>query len=318
MGDLIVILGGLGFIGSNIANYFADKHDVLVLDNLDIHCGGAPNFVGNNIRHIYADINKLAFLERELSRAVFIIDAVGWTDHAGGQNNPALDRALNFGVHAGFLELLTKIDLDDRLRLVYLGSSGQFGNAPKDLIVGPGTPMRPIDFQGVHKTATENYFRSYCKILGRPTVSLRLPGVFGPNMFKAGKELGLVGSLIKEAGNEGRITIFGDKRSRCLTGITYVVSIIDRLYRANWAGFVDVDSGGISIYIDDLAMRICSLWHPEDIEIKVEQEGKLPVADTLPTRFDLSPLKTLIGSLPPQCFGKDLAEAIADFRGMGI
>lgn len=180
-GTKVLITGGMGFIGSNLALRCLDFGAlVTIVDNLDKYSGGnASNIIGyeKNI-----DINIISILETErlircVAKQELIINCAASTSHGLSMQNPERDCEVNCRGTLNLLEVIRKTNID--ARLVHIGTSTQFGK----LIYRPADefhPEFPLDIYSANKTISEKYVLIYSLAYGCKATVVRLPNVYGP------------------------------------------------------------------------------------------------------------------------------------------
>ena len=255
----VIIFGGLGFIGSHIVKKFmAEGFKVTIVDGLIEGTGGNLNnvnvnrFSGNLIKQRIEDIADLSEL---LEKYDLIIDSMGWTSHLEAIKNPIKDLELNVKSHLILIQALE--NLADKL-IIYLGSRGQYG-AIQMPIIHETTPMIPIDVQGINKLSAESFYRIYSRHIGFNVISLRISNCFGENQMTNGRDIGLIGSFIRDALNENEIIVYGKKRKRSVIYVKDLADIVYRLSQKKIRGFQPLNINGISLEISELAKKIVSI-----------------------------------------------------------
>jgi UDP-glucose 4-epimerase len=174
-----LVTGGAGFIGSHLVDrLLKEGFDVTVLDNLS--SGNMQNFPSNcaegNFRFVKGDIRDLSLI-REITKDVDVVfhDAA-FVSVTLSVQNPLLANDVNV---SGTLNLL-KASLDSGVkRFVFASSAAVYGEASSPL-KSEGLIPDPLSPYGVSKLAGENYVRSFNKVYGFETVSLRYFNVYGP------------------------------------------------------------------------------------------------------------------------------------------
>jgi len=182
-GRRVVVTGGLGFIGSNLAGRLVRLGaDVLLVDSL------IPQYGGNlfNIRGIerrvtvnIADVRDPHGLPHLLRGADFLFNLAGQTSHMDSMENPGTDLAINCEAQLSILECCRVHNPE--VRIVY-ASTRQIYGRPEFLPVTEAHPIRPVDINGIHKAAAEQYHLLYHNVHGLHTVALRLTKTIGPRM----------------------------------------------------------------------------------------------------------------------------------------
>lgn len=213
----IIVTGGCGFIGSNVAaHYIALNHRVLVIDNL-FRIGSERNLewlktIGN-FQYLNHDVSELDRIYEQLKsfNPDVIFHFAGQVAMTTSLLNPELDFKTN--VVGGFkvLEFVRTSGLD--CAIFYSSTNKVYGDLeqfeyretesryiPKDYENGFNESV-PLDFQspyGCSKGATDQYFLDYKRIYGIKTVVFRHSSVFGTRQF-ANFDQGWVGWFIQNA-----------------------------------------------------------------------------------------------------------------------
>ena len=170
----ILILGGAGFIGSQLAKKFSKFSIVTIIDGLVDGTGGSVENIYNIKGVIFIEkcIENVSDLSNIVSKQDIVIDSMGWTSHLGAIDDPMLDLRLNLHSHLHLLDCL-KDNLNKNSLVINLGSTGQYGGNKFDC-VDESTQMLPIDIQGINKVSAENYFRVYSNLYQTAMVSISL------------------------------------------------------------------------------------------------------------------------------------------------
>ena len=125
----VLILGGAGFIGSNLAERFlnADYH-VIVVDGLLEQTGGARKNLDSIISHIQffdSKIEDIGNLSDLIAQSDIIVDSMAWMPHLLAINDPRYDLSINVESHLHLIEHLTE---NSEKKIIYLASRSQYGN----------------------------------------------------------------------------------------------------------------------------------------------------------------------------------------------
>jgi len=261
----ILILGGAGFIGSNLVKKFVDSdYHITVIDGF-IDCSGTSinnlNGFEDKIKLIKNKVEGVKNLSQLLNNTDLIIDCMGWTSHREAIKDPITDIQMNLISH------LTVINALKHLKgkaLIYIGTRAQYGNISEPLI-GENDCMNPEDVQGIDKLAAEHYYRIYSKFYNFNVISLRIPNTFGEGQNVKNSDIGLIGSFIKESIEDKTIKIYGQDRKRSIIYVKDFVNIVFELRNKIGWGFNAYNLNGTSIAISKLAESI----------IKITGTGKL-------------------------------------------
>jgi CDP-paratose 2-epimerase len=227
----VVITGGCGFVGTNLADSFlADGDDVLLVDNLcrpgveqnlqwlrDTYGGRAAVQV-TDIRHPHRTVANL-----EEARAVFHLAAQ--TAVTTSVVHPKDD----FEVNArGTINLLEAVRATGRqIPLVFASTNKVYGDlddvalergddgylpADETLRARGMSEKRPLDFHtpyGCSKGVADQYVLDYARTYGLQTAVLRMSCIYGPHQFGT-EDQGWVVHFMLRALADDEITIFGD------------------------------------------------------------------------------------------------------------
>ncbi len=211
-GKTALVLGGLGFIGTNLATRLAGSgwHTVVV-DSAEVadvdtqrRLASLPATV--NTRH--GGIQDRKFMSALLdSVAVDVVfDLAGATGHLSSMDEPQRDIEDNFVFHVQFLNLLREHDLSPE---VILASTRQVLGAHAGTAVDDSACPRPVDVNGVSKMALEHYLRVSGAAWGLRSSIVRLPNVYGPYMRTRDARDGVIGGWVGQALKGQTLQIYG-------------------------------------------------------------------------------------------------------------
>lgn len=182
-GKRVLITGGLGFIGSNLAARLVGLGaGVVLVDSLIPQYGGnLANIAGirDRVTVNIADVrdpHAMKFLVRDQD---VLFNLAGQTSHMDSMTDPLTDLEINARAQLFILEACRKNNPE--VRIVYAGTRQIYGK-PDRLPVDETHPIRPVDVNGVNKAAGENYHLLYNQVYGLKTAVLRLTNTYGPGM----------------------------------------------------------------------------------------------------------------------------------------
>lgn len=214
-GRQVLITGGLGFIGSNLAVALARQGArVRVLDSLQPGCGGSlVNLAGyrSDIDVEIADIRDEARASSALRGVDVVFNLAGEVSHAGSMRDPLRDLELNVVAQLAFLQVCARVR--PGVRVVYTSTRqvyGRTGGRPVD----ESHPVAPVDFNGVHKYATTHYHLLLGRLGAIDPIGLRLTNVYGPRMALHADGHGVLAVFFRQALAGERLAVFGDGRQR--------------------------------------------------------------------------------------------------------
>ena len=218
---LYLVTGIAGFIGSSIAEaLIARGEQVRGIDNLST--GKRENLVCLN--------GKAEFLEADLADPHACAAACRGVDYIFHQAAiPSVPRSVkdpletNHACVDGTLQLLVAARDARVKRVVYASSSSLYGDTPT-LPKHEGMLPDPISPYAVAKLTGEYYMKSFHRVYGLETVSLRYFNVFGPRQDPTSMYSGVIAKFIPRMLRSERPTIYGDgEQSRDFTYIQNVV-----------------------------------------------------------------------------------------------
>ena len=227
----ILITGGLGFIGSNLAvRLLAEGARVTLCDAMIEGYGGNPA----NIREIRSevevdtsDVRDAEAMERLVAGKDVVFHLAAQVSHIMSLSNPYPDIDINIKGTAVVLEACRK--KNPEAVVVRSGTRGQYGPAVH-LPVSEETPSDPRGIYEISQLSAEMICRTYTRIHGIRTVPLRLTNIYGPRSQMRHSQFGVVNWFLRLA-LEGRpIPIFGS--GKILRDFLYVEDCVEALLLA--------------------------------------------------------------------------------------
>jgi len=207
----VLITGGLGFIGSNLARALARQGaTVTLVDSL------IPEYGGNlfNIADIrervavnVCDVRDPFAMEYLLRDKDYLFNLAGQTSHLDSMQSPRADLEINAAAQLSILEACRKSNPDIK---ILFASTRQLYGRPDYLPVDERHPVRPVDVNGINKLAGESYHMLYHRVYGIRTCALRLTNTYGPGMRVKDARQTFLGIWVRHL-LEGRpLKVFGD------------------------------------------------------------------------------------------------------------
>jgi UDP-glucose 4-epimerase len=230
-GANVLITGGLGFIGSNLAaRLLADGASVTLCDAMIEGYGGNPaniEEIRGRLEVDRADVRDADAMERLVSGRDVVFHLAAQVSHVMSMSNPYPDIDINIKGTAVVLEACRK--KNPGAVVVRSGTRGQYGPAVK-LPVSEETPSDPRGIYEISQLSSEMICRTYTRIHGIRTVPLRLTNVYGPRGQMRHSQFGVVNWFVRLA-LEGRpIPIFGT--GKILRDFLYVDDCVEALVAA--------------------------------------------------------------------------------------
>lgn len=261
-GQQVLITGGLGFIGSNLARKLVELGAlVTIIDNLNPDSGANVSNVENiknQIEIIKDDIKNENQLKTVLKDKVYLFNLAGQNSHVSSMQNPFNDLNENA---VSQLTLLEACRLNNPgIKIVFAGTRQVYGRA-KYLPVDEKHLITPLDNNGVSKRAGEMYHIVYNRVYDMETCVLRMTNVYGPHMRIKDDKLTFVGWWIRQLLEGQAIQIFGDGNQ--IRDFNYVDEVVEALlYCASnpFAYGKIYNLGGMPIRLLELARLMIQLF----------------------------------------------------------
>jgi UDP-glucose 4-epimerase len=207
----ILVTGGVGFIGSNLARKLADLGAfVTVVDSLIPEYGGNLfNLLGyeDRIRINIADIRDEFSMATLVQGKDYLFNLAGQTSHLDSMKNPFTDLDINCRSQLFILEACRKHN--PSIKIVY-ASTRQIYGRPDFLPVHEGHPLHPTDVNGVNKLAGEWYHLLYNNVYGIRSCALRLTNTYGPRMRIKDARQTFLGVWIRNIITNQPLEVWGD------------------------------------------------------------------------------------------------------------
>jgi UDP-glucose 4-epimerase len=312
----VLITGGLGFIGSNLARrLIADGARVTLCDAMIEGYGGNLQ----NIREIrprvavnFADVRDETVMGHLVDGQDVVFHLAAQVSHVMSLSNPYPDIEINIKGTAAVLEACRK--RNPKALVIRSGTRGQYGPAVR-LPVSEDAPSDPRGIYEISQLSAEMICRTYTRIHGIRTVPLRLTNVYGPRAQMKHSQFGVVNWFVRLA-LEGRpIPIFGSGKIR--RDFLYVDDCVDALMAAACepravGEVLNVGHDRPSTFLE-VAEILCELAPEARIEFtefSPERKAQEP-GDFV---SDITKIRALLGWEPRVTLKDGLARTVAFYR----
>ncbi len=229
-GKRVLITGGLGFLGSNLAITLAEAGaSVTVADSLLPQYGGNPaNLAGyeDRIRITYTDMRDTYAMSYLVSRNDFVFNFAGQVSHRDSMEDPVTDLEINARAALSVLEVVRRENPE--ATVVYAGTRQVYGR-PKYLPVDESHPLEPVDANGISNLAGELYHLLYARVHGLKAASLRLTNTYGPRQRLWGTTQAFVPIFVRKVLLGEPITLYGDGKQ--MRDFVYVDDCLEAFLR---------------------------------------------------------------------------------------
>ena len=227
-GKKVLITGGAGFIGSNLAHRMVQEGaDVMLLDSMiEGYGANLHNLDGIKDRvHInFSDMRDEHTLKYVVREKDYIFHMAGQVSHQDSMNDPFMDLAVNA---RGTLALLEACRVNAPHAVLVYASTRQIYGKPEYLPVDEKHPLLPPDVNGINKLAAEQYMRLYNHVYDIPTVSLRLTNTYGPRQLISNARQGVIGWFVNRALLGETIQLYGGGGQ--LRDFNYVDDVVEAM-----------------------------------------------------------------------------------------
>jgi len=229
-GTRVLVTGGLGFIGSNLAHRLvALGAQVTILDALlPQNFGNMNNLDGiqGKVEVVVDDIRNSDAMKRLVVEKDFIFNFAGQVNYIFGMDDPKLDFDISCLGHLTLLEACRQCN--PMARLVFSSTRMVYGRLP-ELPVSENAPLDPLTIYGIHKLTGERYHRLYSLVHHIPAVSLRITNPFGPRQNVRAGKYGIVNWFLTQAMRGETLRIFGEGKQ--LRDYIYIDDLIEVILR---------------------------------------------------------------------------------------
>ena len=208
----VLITGGLGFIGSNLAiRLFHLGARVTIIDAMiDGHGGNLFNIepIKDNILVNFSDIrdqNSLRYLVRNKD---YVFHLAGQNDHILSLSNPFPDLEYNIKGSTVLLESCKRFN--PSARILYTGTRGEYGPSTK-LPVNEEAPLNPKGVYELTSLTAQKLFKIYNDNHGLSSITLRLTTIYGERAQMRHSRFGVANWFVRLALDNQTVKVFGDK-----------------------------------------------------------------------------------------------------------
>jgi UDP-glucose 4-epimerase len=315
-GRSVMITGGLGFIGSNLARQLVGLGaDVLLVDSLIPDYGGNLfniDGIADRVRVNVADVRQQSTMNYLVRDRDVIFNLAGQVSHIDSMRDPYTDLEINCRSQLTVLEACR--NHNPRVKVVFAGTRQVYGR-PQSLPVDETHLVQPTDVNGINKAAGEYYHLVYNNVFGVHACSLRLTNVYGPRQLIKHNRQGFIGWFIRLAVENKTIQIYGDGSQ--LRDFVYVDDAADAFLRA---GANDACNGEVFNVGGDRAVS-----HRELTSVLVARAGsgtiryvdwpaEMKAIDIGSFYADSSKFTRATGWTPTTPLGDGLAQTVAFYR----
>lgn len=269
----VLVTGGAGFIGSNLAGELIRQGaKVAIIDNLVTGFEENLNEIEGDFGFIKGDINDDASLSKAIAGCEIVFHQAALPSVPRSVDDPS--ETHEACVNATFKLLLKARDAGIR-RFIYAASSSAYGDQPTLPKVETMRP-EPLSPYAAAKLAGEYYCEVFHRVYGLETFSLRYFNVFGPRQNPSSMYSGVISRFVDALHTGKRPVIYGDgNQSR---DFTYIDNVVDANLKAaqTGAGFGEVINvaNGERITLNELLDSLKRIAGKADVDADHQPERK--------------------------------------------
>ena len=301
---IIIVTGGLGFIGSNLVEYLTKDNKVTIIDNLSSgKLENIEHLKKDNVKLIKGSINDLE-LKTIFKDVDYVFHEAALISVPESVSNPLIYNEINI---KGTLQVLIAAKDNDVKKVVFASSAAVYGDN-QSLPLSESEPLMPQSPYAVNKATGEMYCQVFTENYGLSTVSLRYFNVFGPRQDPNSAYAAVIPNFINNILKDEKPVIYGDgEQSRDFISVKQVIKANIQACQSNKNGVFNVALGR-STTINQLLDIIKDVMGTD-----VEPTYLNPrTGDIKHSLADISRAKTF-GFNPSPDFKDDLAETVKWF-----
>ncbi|AYP98620.1 NAD-dependent epimerase/dehydratase family protein [Limosilactobacillus fermentum] len=223
----VLITGGAGFIGSNLAHALVDNNEVVIVDDLSM--GKKENISDIDVTFYQHDVCDSSFMHRLLSEGhfdyIFYLAAV--SSVADSVVRPLETHLVNQESVLDTLEYIRQNNLPIK-KFLFTSSAAVYGNYP-DFPKREDARVQPLTPYAIDKYASERFTIDYNKLYGIPTVAVRFFNVYGPRQNPNSPYSGVLSIVSKCLKNDDTFVLYGDGSQT--RDFVYVEDVVNALIK---------------------------------------------------------------------------------------
>ena len=227
----VLITGGAGFIGSNLAARLVSLGaNVVLVDSFIPEYGGSLFNISGIAQQVslnISDVRDEHSMRRLIENQDYLFNLAGQTSHLDSMKNPYPDLDINVRAQLFILEACR--EYNPNIKIVFASTRQVYGK-PQYLPVDERHPISPVDVNGINKVAGEWYHLVYNNVYGIKASVLRLTNTYGPRMRVKDSRQTFLGIWIRRLIENHPILVYGDGMQ--VRDFNYVDDVVDAMLLA--------------------------------------------------------------------------------------
>ncbi len=314
-GRKVLITGGLGFIGSNLARRLVDLGArVTLVDSLIPEYGGNLfNIAGieDQVQVNISDVRDRHGMRYLVQGQDYLFNLAGQTSHLDSMQDPDTDLDINCRAQLSILEACRHYN--PRIKVVF-ASTRQIYGKPDYLPVDEKHLLRPVDVNGINKMAGEWYHILYNNVYELRACALRLTNTIGPRMRIKDARQTFLGIWVRLLLEGKTFEVWGGEQLR---DFTYVDDVVDAFLLA--AASKEANGEVFNLGCE----RVIGLKALADLLVEVNGGGRYEIRSFPPDRkridigdyyADYSRIRSVLEWEPKVSLREGLARIVAFYR----
>lgn len=315
-GKEILITGGVGFIGANLARRLvrAGAKVTLVDSLIPLYGGNLHNIedIKDQVTLNISDVRDPFAMAYLVQGKDYLFNLAGQTSHLDSMTNPQADLDINAAAQLSILEACRQHN--QKIKVIFASTRQLYGK-PEYLPVDEEHPIRPVDVNGINKLAGEWYHLLYNNVYGIRACALRLTNTYGPGMRVKDARQTFLGIWIRNVIEGKPVLVFGDGSQ--LRDFNYVDDVVDALLIAALDPRADGQVFNLGskevVSLKQLAQMLCELSAGSNYQI-VPFPPERKAIDIGDYYSDFEKFRTQFGWQPKVGLRQGLAESLDFYR----
>ena len=301
-GHAVLVTGGAGFIGSNLANHLAEDNDVTVVDDCYL---GTPANLSDDVEFVDASV-----VDDDLPTDVDVVfHLAALSSYAMHEEDPTTGARVNV---EGFVNVVEQARADGCESVVYASTSSIYGSrtepSPEDMAVSVNTGYE------ASKLARERYGEYFSNHYDMSMAGMRFFSVYqgyGGAEEHKGEYANVIAQFADDIANGESPVLYGDgTQTRDFTHVSDIVRGLEQAATNDLDGIYNLGTG--AAYDFNTVVEMINDELGTDIEPEyVENPMKNYVHDTM---ADPSKMKAATGWEPRISFEEGLDQVCAQYR----